>query len=80
MTSFGTVGLIKSCQANHNLVSIETKYTVITRVRGHRTIQEAKWVWSIETNPPGHDRGPGGVQGVSLGRGHGVVLGCLRAP
>lgn len=27
MTSFGTVGLIKLCQANHNLVSIETKYT-----------------------------------------------------
>lgn len=31
MTSFGTVRLIKLCQANHNLVSLEIKYTVRPR-------------------------------------------------
>lgn len=48
MTSSGTVGLIKLCQANRNSVSIETKYSS-TRIGGYPTTQDTKWGEPMET-------------------------------
>lgn len=40
MTSFGTVGLIKLCQANPTLVAPETTRTAAPGDRGQRSIQD----------------------------------------
>lgn len=77
MTSFGTAGLIKLCQANHNLVLLETKHTDQGKRTPHHPRNEmgligGNYSWR-------HGGNPLVFEGVSLSQGNSRSGGCSRA-